>query len=102
MRERTEECTHKGVRWGEGVDDRAVTTYSMDDMYFTAEGNAKERDAGEGTVRGSTTLRRPIIVGMDKKTGGVHAHQLKMQGLGLRQELQQTLLNWDTEDQKLS
>ena len=63
-------------RWhdGAGVDDRAVTTYSIEYMYFAEEGNAEERDAGEGTVRGSTTL--------DRKTGGAHAHQVKRKGSG--------------------
>ena len=44
------------------------------------EGNAEERDAGEGTVTGSTTLGRPIIAGEDRKTGGAHAHQVKCKG----------------------
>ena len=48
---------------GEGVDDRAVTTYSIDFMHFTEEDNAEERDGGAGTARGSTTLGRPIIEG---------------------------------------
>ena len=48
---------------GAGVDDREVTTYNIDNIYLSEEGNAEERDAGEGTVRGSTTPGRPIIVG---------------------------------------
>ena len=51
------------------MNDRGVTTYSIGHMYLTEEDYAEERDAGEGTARGSTTLGRPIIVGVDKKTG---------------------------------
>ena len=57
-----------------------MTTYCIDFMYLTEEGNAKERDAGEVTVRGSMAFGRPIIVGVDRKTGGVHAHQVKCMG----------------------
>ena len=53
---------------------------STDYMYFTEEDKAEERDAGEDTVRGSTTLGRSIIVGVDRKTGGVHSHQVKCNG----------------------
>ena len=53
---------------GEEVEERSVTTYSIDHKYLTEEGNAEERDAGEGTVRGSTTLGRPIIVGRSPRT----------------------------------
>ena len=53
------------------MDNRAVTTYNIDDMYLTEEGKEDERDAEEGMARGSTTLGRPIIVGVDRKTGGV-------------------------------
>ena len=41
---------------GEGVDDRAVTTYSIDCMYLTEEGREDEVNAEEGAARGSTTL----------------------------------------------
>ena len=50
-------------------------------------------------------LGRPIIVGVDSKAGGVHAHQVKRKAVGThgwRHELQQTLKNWDTEDQEWS
>ena len=53
---------------GEGADNRAVTDY----VYLTGEGREDEVDAEEGAARGSTTLGRPIIVGVDRKTGGVH------------------------------
>ena len=53
----------------ERVEDRSVTTYSIAHMYLTEEDNAEERDGGAGTARGSTTLGRPIIVGVDGKTG---------------------------------
>ena len=59
-----------------------VTTCSLDYMYLTEEGKEDEIDAEEGTARGSTTLRRPIIVGVDRKTGGVHAHQVQCKGSG--------------------
>ena len=67
---------------GEGVDDRAVTTYSIDYMYLTEEDKAEERDGAARTARGSTTLGRPIIVGVDRKTGGVRAHRGKCKGSG--------------------
>ena len=51
-------------------------------MYLTEEDIAEERDGGAGTARGSTTLGRPIIVGVDRKTGGVHAHKVKCKGSG--------------------
>ena len=53
----------------EGVDDRAVTTYSIDYMDLTEEDDAEERHGGSGTARGSTTLAQPIIVVVDRKTG---------------------------------
>ena len=34
------------------------------------------------TVRGSTTLGRLVIVGVDRKTGGLHTHQVKCKGSG--------------------
>ena len=67
---------------GEGVDGRAVTTFCMDYMYLIEEDNAEERDGGARTARGGTTLGRPTIVGVDRKTGGVHAHQVKSTGSG--------------------
>ena len=57
-----------------------MTTYSIDYMYFIEEDDTEERDGGAGTARGSTMLGRPIIVGVDRKTGGVHAHQVKCKG----------------------
>ena len=57
----------KGHDGSEGVDDRAVTTFSVDHGYLTEDGNAEERDAGEGTVRGSRTLVRPIIEKQTRK-----------------------------------
>ena len=51
-----------------------MTTYNIDHMYLTEEGKEDEADAGAGTARGSTTLGRPIMVGVDRKTGGVPAH----------------------------
>ena len=66
----------------EKEDNRAVTTYSFDYMYLTEEVKEDERDADEGSARGSTTLGRPIIVGVDKKTRGVHVHQVKCEGSG--------------------
>ena len=62
------------------MDNGSVTTYSADYMYLSEEGKEDERDAEEGTARGSTTLGRPIVV--DRKTGGVHAHQVKCKGSG--------------------
>ena len=51
-------------------------------MYLTEEGTEDERDAKEGTARGNRTVGRPIIVGVDRKTGGVHAHQARCKGSG--------------------
>ena len=62
------------------MDDRAVTTYSIDYMYLTEEDIAEEREGGTGAARGSSTLGRPIIVGVDRKTAGVHARQVKCKG----------------------
>ena len=59
-----------------------MTTYSIDYVYLAGEGKEDQRDAGEGTARGSTTLERPITVGVERKTGGVHAHQVKCNGSG--------------------
>ena len=56
--------------------------YSIDYTCLTEEGKDDERDAEESTVRGSTTLVRLIIVGVDRKTGGVHAQQVKFKGSG--------------------
>ena len=82
-RERTEESAHKRRRDGRGgMDNRAVTTCNSDDMYLTEEGREDEIEAEEGTAKGSTTLRRPIIVGVDRKTGGAHAHEVKCSGSG--------------------
>ena len=67
---------------GDRVDNRAVTTCGTDYMYLTEEGKEDQRDAEEGTARRSTTLRRPNIVGVDRKTGGIHAHQVKCKGSG--------------------
>ena len=61
----------------EGMDNKAVTPYSTDYMYLTEQGKEDESDAEEGTARGSTTLERPMIVGVDRKTGRVYAHQVK-------------------------
>ena len=49
-------------------------------MYFAEEGSAEKRDAREGTVRGCTTLGRPVIAGVDRKTGGVQRTPSEMQG----------------------
>ena len=51
-------------------------------MYLADKDNLEEGDGGAGTARGSTMLGRPIIVGVDRKTGGVHAHQMKCKGSG--------------------
>ena len=59
------------------MDDRAVTTYSIDYMHLTEEDDAWERERERG---GSTTLGRPTIVCVDRKTGRVHAHQVKCKG----------------------
>ena len=83
---------------GGAVDGRAVTTYSIGHTYLADECSAEGREAGEGTAGGGTTLARPIIVGVDRKTGGVQAHQVK-RPLGCDKNLQQTLKSWDTEDQ---
>ena len=58
---------------GGGVDDKAVSTYSIDFMYLTEEDDAEERDGGAGTAREGATLGRPIIVAVDRETGGVQA-----------------------------
>ena len=50
-------------------------TCSNDNMYLTEEGREDEVDAEEGVARGSTTLGRPIIVGVDR-----HAQQVKCTG----------------------
>ena len=59
-----------------------------------------------GTDRGSATLGRPIIVGVDRKTRRVHAHQVKVQKAaaipGLLQELQRTLRSWAAGGQEWS
>ena len=59
-----------------------MTTYSFDYVYLTEEGKEDEIDAEEGTARGSTTLERPLIVGVDRKTGRAHAHQVNCKGSG--------------------
>ena len=82
LRGRGRRRAHKRRYNEEGVDDRAVTTYSIDCMYLSEEDNAEERDGGPGTARGSTTLGRPIIVGVDRPTGEVHARQVKCTGSG--------------------
>ena len=74
----------------DGVDDRAVTTYSIDYMYLT---------------EGSATLGRPIIVGVDTETGGVHAHQVKSKGSSDRwiaTRIAAESRSWDTEGQEWS
>ena len=68
---------------GEGMDNRAVTPYSVDYVYLTEEGTEDESDAEEGMARGSTTLERPMIVCVERKTGGAHAHQVKCKGSGV-------------------
>ena len=48
-------------------------------------------------------LGRPTIVGVDRKTGWVHAHEVECKAVGThgwRHEVQQTLKNWDTEETK--
>ena len=47
-------------------------------MYFTEEDNAQRRDGRAGTARGSTTLGRPILVCVDRKSGRVHASEMQM------------------------
>ena len=66
---------------GDGMDDRAVTSYSIDHLYLTEEDNAVERK-GAGIARGNTTLGRPIIGSWDRKSGCVRAHQVKCEGSG--------------------
>ena len=51
-------------------------------MYLIEESDAVERNAGEGMDGGSTTLGRPIIVGVDRNTGTPHAHQVKCERNG--------------------
>ena len=64
------------------MDDRAVTSCSIDYMYFIEDDITEERDGGARTARGSTTLGRPIVVGVDRKIREVHAHQVKCNGSG--------------------
>ena len=57
----------------EGEGGRAVTTCSIDFMYFTEESDVKEKQK-KGQLE---KARRPIIVGVDSKRGGVNAHKVK-------------------------
>ena len=67
LRGRGRSSAHKrGHNEGGGGDNRAVTTYSIDYMYLTGEGKGDEIEVEDGTARGSTTLGRSIIVGVDR------------------------------------
>ena len=51
--------------------------YSIDYTYLTGEDDAEERERERNRDgQGSTTLGRPIIVGVNRKTGGVCAHHV--------------------------
>ena len=54
-----------------------MTTKSIDYMDLTEEDKEGDKD-----TEASVALGRPIIVGIDNKTGGVHAHQVKCKGCG--------------------
>ena len=81
-------------------------TYSIDYMYLTEESREVEVDAEEGAARGSTTLERPIIVCVDRKTGGVHAHLVKCKWqrrpLDCDKNCSTQCRSWDTDDQEWS
>ena len=57
----------------------SMSTYSIDYMYLTEN---MELIKGEEADRRKLKLGRPILVGHDRKTGGINAHQVPVKGIG--------------------
>ena len=59
--------------------DGCITTYAIDYMYLTEN---MELIAEKEAEKKNMKLGRPILVGHDRRTGGVTAHQLPVNGIG--------------------
>ena len=57
----------------------SMSTYSNDYMYLTEE---MELIKGEEADKRKLKLGRPILVGHDRRTGGINAHQVPVKGIG--------------------
>ena len=89
---------------GEGVDDKAVTTYSIDYMYLTEEDNAEEREMEEKARSEHDIWTTDHRGGQEdwKRTRTPGEMQGQWRPLDCDKNVQQTLKNRDTGDQEWS
>ena len=57
----------------------SMSTYSIDYMYLTED---MELIKGEEADKRKFNLGKPILVGHDRRTGGINAHQVPVKGVG--------------------
>ena len=69
---------HRRAAEEEESESGAMTTYSIDYMYLTEEMDIiDEKEAEKRKLK----LGKPILVGHDRRTGAVHAHQVTSKGI---------------------
>ena len=86
------------------MDDRAVRTYSIDNMYLIEETQKNETQEKAQAVEARRWDDRSSWAWTGKLEEYTHT-KLSVRAVatpGLRQEMQQTLKSWETEDQEWS